>query len=284
MVLVIALIFTSIPPAPAQADAGDLDSSFGSSGKVTTDFFGGSDDAFHVIILPNNDILAVGSANKLGTGSDFALALYRNNGGLDFSFGSSGKVTTDFFNDNDFAEAVAIQPDGKIVVAGAAFSSATDFDFALARYNSNGSLDTSFGSGGKITIDFGGTQDQALGIALQPNGKIILVGSRLDISTSNRDWALARYNSNGSLDTSFGSGGKVTTDFGGNDEARDVALQGNGKIVISGNGTSFGTGVLARYNRPHIWVRRHDHCFSWRRRQRPGFATGWQTRGGRVGA
>ena len=117
------------------------------------------------------------------------------------------------------------------------------FDFALARYNPNGSLDTSFSGDGKQTTDFGGSE-AASGVALQSDGKIVAVGGeRL------RDFALARYNPNGSLDTTFSGDGKQTTDFGGSDGARGVALQADGKIVAvgiaGGNGSSF---ALARYN------------------------------------
>src|SRR5205085_6356209 len=105
--------------------------------------------------------------------------------------------------------------------------------FALARYNSDGTLDATFGSGGKVTTVFGTNGAVALALALQPDGKIVAAGVTAS-STSN--FALARYNTNGTLDTSFGSGGKVTTNFsGGNDYARGVAIQADGKIVVAGS-------------------------------------------------
>jgi len=176
---------------------GALDTSFGSGGKVTTDF-GGSyhPDGFSVALQPDGKIVVAGYA-----GGDFALARYNSDGALDTSFGSGGKVTTDF-GGSDAGYSVALQPDGKIVVAGYA-----GLDFALARYNSDGALDTSFGTGGKVTTDFSGGRDVGYSVALQPDGKIVVAGY------AGVDFALARYNSDGALDTSFGSGGKVTTDF-----------------------------------------------------------------------
>src|SRR6476659_154052 len=159
-------------------------------------------------------------------------------GDLDPTFSGDGKQTTDFGFGSGSAEATVRQPDGKIVVAGS--TPGGDYRFALARYNPDGSLDTSFSSDGKQTTDLGGF-DQANGVALQADGKIVVVGF-----TGGGDFALARYNSNGSLDTSFSGDGMQTTDFGGNDQAKAVAVQGDGKIVVAGNGGP--GGAVARYN------------------------------------
>ena len=126
-------------------------------------------------------------------------------------------------------DGVALQGDGKIVAVGGRRRRRRR-DFALARYNPNGSLDTSFSGDGKQTTDFGGF-DAAAGVALQGDGKIVAVG---DAGRVDADFALARYNPNGSLDTSFSGDGKQTTDFGGVDEATGVAIQGDGKIVVVG--------------------------------------------------
>jgi uncharacterized delta-60 repeat protein len=132
------------------------------------------------------------------------------------------------------AAAVTLQGDGKIVVVGSSFTSGAGQDFALARYNSNGSLDTSFSGDGKQTTDFLGGSDAASGSALQGDGKIVAVGVAGDFPA--RDFALARYNLNGSLDTTFSGDGKQTTDFGGDDEGTGVALQSDAKIVTVGVG------------------------------------------------
>jgi uncharacterized delta-60 repeat protein len=182
-------------------------------------------------------------------------------GSLDTTFGSGGIVTTEF-GGYDSAEAVAVQPDGKIVAAGHGGSGlgGGTGDFALARYNSDGSLDTSFGSGGKVTTSFplGGIyapSASVAGIAIQSNGKIVVAG-RAQVKHGNGknaaidyDFALARYNSNGSLDTSFGSGGKVTTNFAGDDYGNALAIQADGRLVVAGYATPSGRRfALARYN------------------------------------
>jgi uncharacterized delta-60 repeat protein len=145
-------------------------------------------------------------------------------GDLDPTFSGDGKQRTDFGFGNSRAAATVRLPDGKIVAVGEAGG-----HFALARYNPDGSLDTSFSADGKQTTDFGGP-DFASAVALQADGKIVAVG------VGSRDFALARYNPNGSLDASFSGDGRQTTDFGGFDQANAVALQGDGRIVAVGVG------------------------------------------------
>jgi len=236
---------------------GSLDTSFGSGGKVTTDFAGRNDAANAIAIQADGKIVAAGYSYQLNAAGkwypDFALARYNTNGSLDASFGSSGKVTTDFGTSyNDWAYGVAIQNDGKIVAVGSSTGMGLREDFSLARYNSDGSLDTSFGSGGKVTTDFDYGDDNAYAIAIQGDGKIVAAGASYHFATPSH-FALTRYNSDGSLDASFGSGGKVTTDFGTSyhDWAYGVAIQGDGKLVVSGHsyqGTAYPDFALARYN------------------------------------
>ncbi|MFL6273632.1 MAG: hypothetical protein ACJ74G_00360 [Blastocatellia bacterium] len=249
--IVLALILTGTPLTSVEAAAGDLDPTFGSGGKVTTDFGNDYDYASAIAIQSDGKPVAAGFSFASGTDNNFALARYNLNGTLDFSFGTGGKVTTDFFGKSDVANDIAIQPDGKIVAAGGALNDTTGSDFALARYNSDGSLDTGFGSGGKVTTNFFRAGDTATAIAIQPDGKIVVAGSALN-DTTGSDFALARYNNDGSLDTSFGSGGKVTTDFfGDSDEARTIAIQSDGKLVAAGTIGKSGTVTdfaLARYN------------------------------------
>src|SRR5262245_4675492 len=163
---------------------GTLDTTFGAGGKVTTTFNAPPSpsslfaQAFSVAVQPDGRIVAAG---YIGIGAclfngleqpcfDFALARYNSNGTLDTTFGTGGKVTTDFADPNDQAESVAVQPDGRIVVAGAAgrFTN-RGFDFALARYNTNGTLDTTFGTSGKVTTDFAGANDVPSSVAVQPD-------------------------------------------------------------------------------------------------------------------
>jgi len=174
-------------------------------------------------------------------------------GDPDPTFGTGGFVTTDFNNGNDWMGKVAVQKDGKIVAIGESFSPGK---FALARYNSDGSLDTTFGNGGKVITVIANVREAAFGLLLLPNSKILISGT-IDLPTStNRSWAILRYNPDGSLDSTFGSNGITLTDFGpDDDQAYDIALQSDGKIVAAGRkGIQFypteqrkGNVALARY-------------------------------------
>ncbi|MBI3652185.1 MAG: hypothetical protein HY231_14285 [Acidobacteria bacterium] len=170
-------------------------------------------------------------------------------GDLDTTFGNGGKVMTDLFAQSEVATAVALQSDGKIVVAGYTAPLAnpqTRSDFALARYNPDGTLDASFGNGGKVVTDFDAThQDQAKAVAIQSDGKIIAAGFTSFIgSDDNTDYAfaLARYQTDGALDPSFGNHGKVVTNHANptsfniyyRESINAIALQNDGKIVASG--------------------------------------------------
>ena len=223
---------------------GSLDTTFSGDGKQTSDF-GDDDHATGVALQADGKVIAVGLAR--GVSADFALARYNTNGSLDTSFSGDGKQTTDFGGYFDSANAVALQGDGKIVAAGLAGPFGAG-DFALARYNPTGTLDPSFSEDGKQTTDFlfGGT-DAANGVVLQGNGKVVAAGFASGWTTGG-DFALARYDSNGSLDTSFSSDGKVRSSFGGSDGASGVALQANGRILAVGSGRDYPRDfALARY-------------------------------------
>jgi uncharacterized delta-60 repeat protein len=208
---------------------GSLDSSFNGTGKVTTQIGGGA-GARSATIDPNGKIIAAGYSFN-GNISRFALARYKPNGSLDTSFNSTGKVTTPIGSDA-IANSVAIQGNGKIVGAGR-WLNGNDYDFALTRYNPNGSLDTSFNSTGKVTTPIGsGSDDHADSVAIQANGMIVAAG--LTFNGTFDDFALARYNANGSLDTTFDTDGKVTTTIGSDAVANSVAIPANGKIVAAG--------------------------------------------------
>jgi uncharacterized delta-60 repeat protein len=240
LVLIAALLFPSV----ASAAAGDLDPSFDSDGKVTTDFGSPVDESYGVAIQPDGKIVVAGL--KGGAKSDFALARYNRDGSLDTSFDSDGKVTTDFGSPVDQAIGVAIQPDGRIVAAGTSNQGATGNDFALARYDVDGTLDTSFDSDGKVTTDFGSPVDEVRGVAMRRRGEIVAVGWSNQGATGD-DFALARYNVDGTLDTSFDSDGKVTTNFGSPvDQAFGVAIEPDRDIVAAG--WSNGDFALARYD------------------------------------
>ncbi|MBK6551856.1 MAG: hypothetical protein IPG11_15835 [Flavobacteriales bacterium] len=224
---------------------GTLDNSFSVDGKVTTDF--GTDDQGHsVAIQPDGKIVVAGYSGS-GSSYDYAVVRYNMDGTLDNSFSVDGKVTTDFGADRDYGRSMALQPDGKIIVAGASYNGSV-YHFALARYNTDGSLDNSFSVDGKVTTDFGTAGDYGESIAIQPDGRIVVCGYA-SYGTNNSDFAVARYNSDGTLDNSFSVDGKVTTDFGpATDDGRSVTIQPDGKILVAGSADS-GTDAASAVSR-----------------------------------
>ena len=233
--------------------AGALDTNFGTGGKVT-EAFAGANASIHALALQSDNKIVVAGAAHNGTGGltgglDFAVARYTSAGALDTTFSTDGKVTTSIGNGYDRARAVAIDGDGNIVVAGEAHVTGSSWDFALARYTSAGELDTSFGTGGKVTTAIGSDNDQANAVAIDGNGRIVLAGYATE--GSGFQFALVRYRSNGSLDTGFGAGGVVTTDcfVGTQASANAMALDSGSRIVTAGY--SFNDGfreiALARY-------------------------------------
>ncbi len=223
---------------------GTVDKSFGNNGVVQTDFAGGVDGASAMALLPSGKIVVAGTTyNSQGIG-DIALVRYNPDGRLDPDFGFGGKVRTDF-GANENAADLALTSGNKLVVAGATGQPGA-YDMAVARYNANGSLDTTFSGDGKFRTDFAGygTTDGASGVAVQEDGKIVVVGdtSRFPTGDGGFDFAVLRLNPGGRIDSNFGNGGKVLIDFGGlaasgetNDNSADVVIQPTGEIVVSGD-------------------------------------------------
>ena len=228
---------------------GSIDQTFGNAGIVTTPIGTNSDTAYSVA-LQNDGKIVVGGTTYNGTNYDFAIVRFNAGGSLDDTFDSDGKVSTGFDSNNDTILAVAIQDDGKIVGAGVS-GIYPGTDFALARYNPDGSLDMDFGSAGKVVTAFGPYDDSAYGVALQSDGKIVAAGYRAASVNNNKDFAVARYNADGALDDTFGTGGMVITPVANsNDVASGVAIQDDGKIVVAGasynvSDTDF---AVVRYN------------------------------------
>jgi len=227
---------------------GTLDTTFHGDGKRTTSF-GVFDEATHVAIQTNGKIVVVGNTCATGlTNCDLAMVRYNPNGSLDTTFSGDGKVVMDFGVGDNAVNALAIQADGRIVVVGG-MHNGSNGDFAVYRFLPNGTPDTTFSVDGLVHTGFGsGRDDGAADLAIK-SGKITVAGTTCDSSGTNCDFALARYNSNGTLDTTFSNDGKVTTNIFGNDRGSAVAVQGNGKIVVTGrplmNECRF---LLARYN------------------------------------
>ena len=222
---------------------GSLDTTFNKKGIVTTTIGDFDDEAFALAIQPDGKLVAAGYSYN-GTQYGFALVRYNTDGSLDTTFNTTGIVTTAIGTTNDVAYGVAIQSDGKMVVAGRSFNG-TAFEFALVRYNADGSLDTSFNTTGIVTTAIGAFDDEAFALAVQPDGKLVAAGHSNTGSLVNpvNVFALVRYNSDGSLDMTFHTTGIVTTAIGAfDDEAFALAIQPDGKLVAAGYSN---TGSLA---------------------------------------
>ena len=291
------------------AGSSDLDRTFGGDGKVTTTMGVGAAEIQKIVIQPDGKVIAVGYAQNTGSSvRQFALSRYRPDGSLDTTFGSGGRVFTTIAGGDAYANDVAIQPNGRIVVVGM-IDSGSRYSSAVVRYNANGSLDTSFSGDGTLVYNYDATSnDYATSVVLQPDGKvlvssysIVLIGNTpvysffiarlgssgaLDTTFNNTgktlgefgtfttgnvkiglqpdgkivaagpggngssiDFAAIRFNTNGSFDGSFGSGGRVYTNFNGNDVPRALAMMPDGRFVIAGySGTSGDTSLmLVRY-------------------------------------
>jgi uncharacterized delta-60 repeat protein len=216
--------------------SGSLDNTFGSSGKVTTAIGTSLNDWVYGIALQTNGKIVVAGSSDNGSNLDFAVARYNTNGSLDNTFSSDGKVTTAIGTDDDVASSVAIQSDGKIVVAGYSYDASFNYKFTVVRYNTDGTLDNSFDTDGKLTTSMGtstSSKDVARSVLAQPDGKIVVSGHSINTSTS--DFAIARYNTDGTLDVTFSADGKLVTSFvSGNDGAYTSVLQSDNKILVGG--------------------------------------------------
>jgi uncharacterized delta-60 repeat protein len=251
---------------------GSLDSTFGSKGVATFNFSSTSaTEAGAVAVLPGGKIVVAGWVNSPNA---LALVRFNSNGSLDTTFGTGGSVQIHFSGaisepDNGWPVRLAIQPDGKLAILGTVtiyVPAIQNYDTfaALARVNSNGTLDGSFGSGGEVVAALGPSASQASGLALQPDGKFVVVGKARN---THDDLALARFNSNGALDSSFNGTGLLDLDIHAapynadsyypDNGLTDVAIQGDGKIVASGlteagesiNANGYSRFALLRVNR-----------------------------------
>jgi uncharacterized delta-60 repeat protein len=216
----------------AEANLGDLDTTFGSGGKQTLNL-GGTDRATHVVVMPDGRLVVVGSTDATDAGhNDFAIARFTASGAPDTSFNSTGHVTLGTHGVDDVGGGVVVQADGRIVVSG---FGGTSQDFITRRLNANGTVDGTFAGGtGTSDIDFGGA-DVMTAMVAQSDGKLVLVGSTPGAGGAH-NFAIARLNADGTVDGTFGVGGKLTVSFGGDDAANAVAIQPDGRIVVAGQG------------------------------------------------
>ena len=252
LITAIIILVSLLTPHRAQGATGDLDPRFGNGGVAITDFAQTEDYAYAVAVQADGKIVVSGQSGVYPN-LHSALVRYNRNGRLDSTFGTGGKVTVTFNSVSDYLFALALQSDGKIVAAGSTSGTA----FLLARFNADGSLDQGFGNNGRVETTFGDQTAAASAIVVQADGKIIVVGvSGAGPYSELNDFALARYNSDGSLDQTFGGTGKFKTHFPGVDNtgssATSVALQPDGKLVVGGyykkNDRTPHQFALARYN------------------------------------
>ena len=234
---------------------GSLDTTFGIEGNITTDFSERADVATALAIQSDGKIIAAGHAGLGPQSFNFALVRYNRDGSLDPGFGIGGKVITDLLGPTETALALAIQSDGRIIAAGVAYAGAlaTTGDFALVRYQPDGSLDRTFGVDGKAITDWSGVSDMARALAILSDGRIVAAGTAYFSDFRRLPWygVLARYNKDGSVDTTFGARGKVMTDALDTSDINALAIQSDGKIIAAGGSQSTGSSVdfgLVRYN------------------------------------
>lgn len=208
-----------------------LDPSFGNNGIVITDIAGKGDQGRALLIQPDGKIIIGGFSNN------FSLVRYYPNGSIDSSFGINGKVITHLSTNASKCYSLILQSDGKILAGGVDYSYIPFF--AIARYKPDGIVDSSFGVNGVARVNFGGSDAIIYSMAIQPDGKIVVGGySHKSVSNFDCEFAFARFQSNGILDTSFGNGGRVVTDLSiGDDECEKIAIQPDGKILAVGFGT-----------------------------------------------
>lgn len=229
---IISLSFT----ANTMAAAGNLDRGFGENGKAIA-YINGAEKLFDIAVQPDGKIVAVGGASPTAAIWDFIVLRYNADGTPDADFGTGGRAIVSLVAGSDVANAVIIQPDGKIVVGGYAQNAGGSGDFAILRLNADGTRDEGFGVNGVSVFSVGTTTgDNVSGLALQTSAnqtKIIAVGPS---GTAPLQFAAIRLNANGSVDTGFGTSGVALISVGGfQDNATDVAVDSAQKIVIGGS-------------------------------------------------
>jgi uncharacterized delta-60 repeat protein len=243
---------------------GTLDTTFGSGGLVASPVAGANgSQANSLVIQPDGKIVAAGFT-LVGTGAnvfdDFLVTRYNADGSLDRTFGGTGQVLTPFAaGANAEGHGAALEADGKVVVAGQTDNGGGTESFALARYDTQGNLDSSFGTGGRVVTDL--NNNSANAVAIQADGRIVAAGSQRGVPTA-ASFALVRYNHDGTIDTTFNGIGIVITNFGvvsggqtSLDQANAVLLRGDGKVVAVGTTQNPGgtpSFALARYENDRL--------------------------------
>jgi uncharacterized delta-60 repeat protein len=231
--------------------AGQADASFNGNGFVTTQF-GGQDDTARAVGLQSDGkiVLSGYCLNTARNRYEFCAARYTTSGALDTTFNASGAMPGKLMgaiNQQDFASAMVVQPDDKLVLGGSCWNGTT-YEFCTARYTVDGVLDTTFNSTGFVLTSLSSVgATQGLAIALQPDGKVLIAGSTVDVNQDK--FGVARYTTSGALDPAFGDGGILRSTVGpGNDIVYGIAIAPDKKIVLVGNCTNNLAGVEGGYS------------------------------------
>ncbi|MCX6256782.1 MAG: T9SS type A sorting domain-containing protein [Bacteroidia bacterium] len=248
MKTIIAILFVIFLSFEAMAQPGTLDTTFGTGGKVITTVSSYTDIGYALAIQPDGKIVMIGNTTQSLYGSWYSIVRYNPDGTIDSTFNGTGIVSTGVMGQSNerCAYSIALQEDGKILVTGGMSSA---YQFILDRYNMDGTPDITFGNSGRVQ-GYGYNYD----LAIRPDGKIITCGGTHDVQTS--QILLCRFNTNGTLDSSFGTGGVTLTNTGTYTYANSLKLQPDGKILISGikNGTQYNERdfFIARYEEDGI--------------------------------
>ncbi|MCB0748645.1 MAG: hypothetical protein KDC90_14385, partial [Ignavibacteriae bacterium] len=218
---------------------GEMDDSFGTNGFITTKVRPSNCAALSSVIQNDGKIVAAGYSNN-----EFAIARYIQNGDLDISFGTNGIAATLVGKLDAAANALALQNDGNLIVAGYSYNG-SNRDYTLVRYKTNGFIDNAFGTNGIVTTPIGNSDDEIKSVIIQSDNKIVAAGN--SFNGTNYDFSIARYDPTGILDNTFGTDGKVITSFGSlGSGITSIAIQSDEKIIAVGS--SYNSFAIARYS------------------------------------
>lgn len=228
--------------------AGTLDTSFGTNGKLLFNYSSNYEcHANGVAVQSDGKIIVVGYTSTAATQADYAVTRLHPDGTFDATFGVGGKINLNLLN-TDIAEKVIIDNDGKIYVGGTSGGTSiySGDNFTVVRLNSNGSIDTTYGNNGKAVVSFSGNYNFFNNMTLQSDGKLLVCGKNTVDTTGNySDFAVARFNADGTLDFDFSNDGKLTLNIRNEDVATALMVEASGNIIVAGTGSS--QACFARY-------------------------------------
>jgi uncharacterized delta-60 repeat protein len=214
-------------------DDGSRDPAFGTNGIAQVDFFGDTDRAKDIVVQTDGKLVVSGYAGTPNGTRDIAVARFNADGTLDQEFGEGGKATTEIQGSQEDARSMVLQPDGKLVLGGSITDSVGISRQMLIRLNADGTLDSTFGVGGRSVLELAGNDTAWIDdIAVAPDGKLVALGSAM--VAGHMSISVVRMLPNGAIDATFGTGGTVTIDFGSTVVGLAIAIESDSKVVIAG--------------------------------------------------